>query len=323
MGNAVRVEQPPSQENRSTIIIETKNKNKFTKSKFLGTVALGAVTALAALHAYKALSPHKETIVTPSQATVEKLIPTVINERAIVDTSIKATAVSRYHSAYEKVPGIGTFLKWQNKSYANTATFTGNNGHGGGQVATEVGVKAYGVTVQKKGNKEIINIPYKDIVLQTGIDNKNSLTVNTQGNLAAIQHAVGDLVAPLDKNSHYQRQVEIAKIGQAARQAAINQGTKCAEQYFPEVKTTIQNSYRLIAEEQYQHDIANGQHIKRLNPNNIFVHFTGPEILSNTSNQHVGYSTDTSMNSCSILPLAQQVPKILQTASGKTLPSNP
>jgi len=156
-----------------------------------------------------------------------------------------------------------------------SATFTGPEGKGCGEIQTLVGAKAAGVKteVDAKG-KEKITIPARDIVFfSSPVGNKSEVTYD-QGVSHAFVTAFTELT-PLSgvKNKIKQSSAQVTQL--SANEAVNVAQESCDRVAWRDTKKAITAAYQGIYRTEYLQKAAQGKNIAAYNPNNVSVNITG------------------------------------------------
>jgi hypothetical protein len=271
----------------------SRSANRSLKERAIrGGIALGLVAG-GILAVFASMQHDSETATIP-HAGVVYVGPKQIDLRAVVDSCISATVHKTYGGWKEVVAAVATnpaLVIAGVDSYAESATFTGPEGKGCGEIQTLVGAKATGVKteVDAKG-KETITIPSKDIVFfSSPVGDKSEVTYD-QG----VSHAFVTAFAELTPLSGVKNKIKqnSAQVVQLSANEAVNVAQEaCDKVAWSDTKKAITAAYQGIYRTEYLQKAAQGKNIASYNPNNIAVNITGgspsfPEAYSIPKSDH-------------------------------------
>lgn len=247
-------------------------------------IAAGTVGALAVGAWYLFFRGGSDTTTSTIQAGVVKVVPEEIDLRAMIVSDVEEQAryvkkdpVSR---ALDHVPLIGSISREVERSQGGTATFTGANGTGNGQIATLVGFKPGGITEKKLPHGRVeIDIPTRDVVLLNAINEQASRVTWNPGDMESLRGFEATVfdVGGITNGIKHQIESNEAGVEAIAREAAINEvSTSCATAAWPLAAKAATAAYQDIAMQQYQQEVAAGEQLQPFQPSYLTVKFVGP-----------------------------------------------
>jgi len=246
-----------------------------------------------------------------THAEIVKIIPKPIDIRAEVIGCIADHVKKLPHNpiphvvndVLEAIPGVKVVEHKVASSETPTAYFTGPNGTGCGEVDTYIGSKATGVTVNAEaGGKQVVNIPAKDIVLISKINEANADVIFNDGTMYDLGVAQWN-ATPLNHIKQEFRQ-DAGALSAATRATAVNiMQDNCDQVAWSDTELAMTAAYREIAKSEYQTEKAAGVNLQPFVASNITVDVTGgspsfpPEYTFNKNDNYQFYN---SIGACTI-----------------------
>lgn len=297
-------------------------------------IAAGSIVTLAA-GAWFWLSRGGDTTTTTVQAGVVKVVPEAIDLRAMIQSGIEERARYVQKDAVSKfldhIPLVGAVSREIERSQGGTATFTGVNGTGNGEIDTLVGFKPGGITEKRLGGGRVeMDIPTSSVVLLNAVNEQRSRVTWNPGDLAALRSAEATIfdVGGITNGVKARLETGQAAVEAEAREAAINEAaTSCATAAWPLAERAATAAYRGIAVQQYHNEIAEGRHLRPFVASDLTVHFVGrmphfnsPEKLTSNVTVSAANATGCSVASNAYDPKAPATGSYMN-AFGETVPT--